>query len=721
MYFTQEDYNKIREWLLRNSVKDTEFPTTSSVTDNDTISIVQNGENKKLAISRLIGFLNSEIEGSGFTKGTALGSVILASGGGNANGNMSLSLGKDTLTTNESETALGKFNRSNKDTIHSVGIGNSSLRKNAQEIDINGKHYIYGIGNYDGTNIDNATDLACVFNKVKSTADLFTQVSIVGDSISTYEYWIPEGYNSYYPKTNDSGQQVNSVSQTYWYDFIYRKLNNAYLGINNSLSGSLITRREDSSYKGLDFCSRIIDRGLGNPDIVIIYGGANDCTKSSSTNKYKVDLWNGAEGMAPGAANCPSKAYLDSLCNAAHELSSIEEAVSMEDRYFVNAYIKMLTLIRVYYPGVKIISVIPETVTKNTHDSLLIILKNFNVKFGYTYVDFFASEGYNGNQNITKIAGVHPDSNGFKYIANVIYNSNESYIYDIVKYNNPIAAGDGKNSIILKNSGAYAAGVHSSALGADNIYGKDLLEGDKLEHVTATGYAAHAEGAAHALGDYSHAEGGGNTDVTSEGYCVVSTAEGECSHAEGTHTHAIGGASHAEGNRTKAVGSHSHAEGRRTAAEGSSSHAEGKETIAYGLASHAEGENVTASGEASHAEGYNTTASGKYSHAEGNKTIASGTDAHAEGKETQALAANSHAEGYNTVATNSFEHAEGKCNKSNTNTIHSVGIGTSNTNRKNAFEIMDDGRMFIIGIGGYDGTNPNTSKTIQEIINELTS
>ena len=52
----------------------------------------------------------------------------------------------------------------------------------------------------------------------------------------------------------------------------------------------------------------------------------------------------------------------------------------------------------------------------------------------------------------------------------------------------------------------------------------------------------------------------------------------------------------------------------------------------------------------------------------------------------------------------------------NTGTRHSIGIGTSSTNRKNAVEVMDDGRVFVHGIGGYDGTNPDTAKTLQEVI-----
>jgi len=58
-----------------------------------------------------------------------------------------------------------------------------------------------------------------------------------------------------------------------------------------------------------------------------------------------------------------------------------------------------------------------------------------------------------------------------------------------------------------------------------------------------------------------------------------------------------------------------------------------------------------------------------------------------------------------TQANNSAEHAEGKYNLSNLNTIHSVGIGTSENDRKNAFQIMNSGKVYVYGLGGYTGKN----------------
>lgn len=90
-----------------------------------------------------------------------------------ANGECSHAEGFDTVANNEAEHAEGKCNVSNANTIHSVGIGTASNdRKNAHEITIDGKHFIYGIGNYDGTNPDSSEDLVTIINKKANIDDI---------------------------------------------------------------------------------------------------------------------------------------------------------------------------------------------------------------------------------------------------------------------------------------------------------------------------------------------------------------------------------------------------------------------------------------------------------------------------------------------------------------------------------------------------------------------
>lgn len=185
------------------------------------------------------------------------------------------------------------------------------------------------------------------------------------------------------------------------------------------------------------------------------------------------------------------------------------------------------------------------------------------------------------------------------------------------------------------------------------------------------------------------------TNIGAHAEGIQTHAYGQYSHTEGFQTEA-GYAAHAEGKETIASGSRSHAEGQSTVASGDMSHAQGNSTKAIGKYSHAEGYLSSAEANASHAEGYSTKTLGDSSHAEGWKSTAHGKRSHAEGSETYAEGNYSHTEGLGTKTTNEAEHASGKYNKSTKgSTIFSVGNGTDDTDRKNAFEITSDGNAYI--------------------------
>ena len=206
----------------------------------------------------------------------------------------------------------------------------------------------------------------------------------------------------------------------------------------------------------------------------------------------------------------------------------------------------------------------------------------------------------------------------------------------------------------------------------------------------------------------------------SEGY--KTEASGAYSHAESYFTEASGDYSHAESYFTEASGDYSHAEGNSTVASGLCSHAEGNDTIASGNYSHAEGDSTEASYPCSHAEGEGTAASGGHSHAEGEGAEASGNCSHAEGYFTEASGEYSHAEGFKTETFNLGEHASGFFNVSHQNnenpsgrTLFSVGNGDiiESEFRSNAFEIMENGDMYIYGVNDYDGQTISELKTLQ--------
>ena len=188
---------------------------------------------------------------------------------------------------------------------------------------------------------------------------------------------------------------------------------------------------------------------------------------------------------------------------------------------------------------------------------------------------------------------------------------------------------------------------------------------------------------------------------------------------------ATGIGAHAEGYSNIASGDYgTHAEGNVTQANGAASHAEGNATQANGVASHAEGSGAVASGTASHAEGITVYKI---------PTKAIGTGSHAEGGATEATGVYSHTEGQFTQANNDVEHAQGTCNLSHKqsstygvsgNTIHSIGIGFLQNKtplRRNAVEVMQNGDYYLIGVGGYEGTDTKVQNasilTLQEVVN----
>ena len=247
------------------------------------------------------------------------------------------------------------------------------------------------------------------------------------------------------------------------------------------------------------------------------------------------------------------------------------------------------------------------------------------------------------------------------------YTKSETYSKDEVDARDLWVSGTGTNSVVLKGASNTANGIDACAEGGGNK----------------------------ADGGYSHAEG----------YATV--AKGLMAHTEGYYSSGTSDASHAEGNRTLATAQFSHAEGNQSIASGSDSHAEGTSSSATTNSAHAEGFHTLASGGYSHAEGYATVASGNFTHVEGNATSATTSYAHAEGEATAAKGPHSHAEGYNTITNNDGEHASGKFNVSTTGltsavkTLFSIGNGTANDARHNAFEVRENGDIYIT-INGND-------------------
>jgi len=101
------------------------------------------------------------------------------------------------------------------------------------------------------------------------------KLSILGDSISTFRGYIPEGNDTYYP----SGT-VTQVSDTWWYK-LFTALGMT-LDTNNSWSGSRVTTTAGETSAGcMTRC-----QNLGTPDVIIVWMGINDFNNEVQLGTY---------------------------------------------------------------------------------------------------------------------------------------------------------------------------------------------------------------------------------------------------------------------------------------------------------------------------------------------------------------------------------------------------------------------------------------------------
>lgn len=224
----------------------------------------------------------------------------------------------------------------------------------------------------------------------------------------------------------------------------------------------------------------------------------------------------------------------------------------------------------------------------------------------------------------------------------------------------------------------------------------------------------------YATKDYVRSSGS-NTQATG----ANATAEGEGTVASGRGAHAQGGktvSEYPDANGVKripeAAGLFSHSGGINTRAEGDYSRTDGNATTALGMGSVAEGHYTIASGEYSRADGERTVASGKHASASGHNTRATGEDSRTNGRDTIASALYSYAGGLGTKATVPAQRSIGKYNSINENALFIVGNGSSDSDRKNAFEVLTSGAAHVQAVDTSDYSVVNVAY-LNAVIAEL--
>lgn len=113
-------------------------------------------------------------------------------------------------------------------------------------------------------------------------------ISILGDSYSTFVGFIPKGNAIWYDlPVNPRNTDVSDVRQTWWWKTISE--GGYKLGVNDSYSGATISYSgyDDADYSDRSFITRAERLGdLGNPDIILIFGGTNDSWAGTKVGNY---------------------------------------------------------------------------------------------------------------------------------------------------------------------------------------------------------------------------------------------------------------------------------------------------------------------------------------------------------------------------------------------------------------------------------------------------
>ena len=164
------------------------------------------------------------------------------------------------------------------------------------------------------------------------------KIIIFGDSYSTHENIIPEGYKSfYYDDGKEGGPAVTKMQMqdTWWYKFL------SHIGgkllRNDSWSGSTIGY---TGYKGVD-CSRsssfiyryrkLKEEGFfeeNKPDTVIVFGGTNDNWSDAPLGEIKISGWEEEDLFS----------VLPAICYFAHTLK--EDFPDAEIIFIINTELK---------------------------------------------------------------------------------------------------------------------------------------------------------------------------------------------------------------------------------------------------------------------------------------------------------------------------------------------------------------------------------------------
>lgn len=169
--------------------------------------------------------------------------------------------------------------------------------------------------------------------------------SVLGDSYSAYRGYVDPESNDVWTYYDSIG--VNAVEKMWWYQL--GETLGWTLEKNNSFSGSFICNMDYVHYYGAHSFLRRMD-DLGDPDIILVFGGANDMWNQVPMGDYVYWGWTDEE-------LCTFRPALACLFDGLHEHYPGTEIVFMADTDLGEEFMETVHTIADYY-GVQCVDLV---------------------------------------------------------------------------------------------------------------------------------------------------------------------------------------------------------------------------------------------------------------------------------------------------------------------------------------------------------------------------
>lgn len=146
------------------------------------------------------------------------------------------------------------------------------------------------------------------------------RITILGDSYSTFEGYIPDSFETWYRASAPYLNDVTKVEETWWWQVIQGlggqlERNNSYSGSTICYAGYKRGNPTHTDFSDRAFVTRAQHR-MGEPDIILVFGGTNDSWADSPigtnvwSNWTSADLWT-FRGALPRLYDILQKKYSD--------------------------------------------------------------------------------------------------------------------------------------------------------------------------------------------------------------------------------------------------------------------------------------------------------------------------------------------------------------------------------------------------------------------------